>query len=187
MKAKNSPSTVEESPAPLTVTQPALLVDNSDDAFRELVHASLAFSARLQAVREGFAEVINLTGPQYTILISIAHLQASGVIGVKELATHLCLSGTFVTTEVNKLVKMGLVLKEKDASDGRRVSLSVTCDAEQLLSTLSGIQQQVNNVHFGSLSAEEFSLMRKIMPDLVKSTDIALSLLKHLSAAAKAG
>ncbi len=166
--------------APLTVTRPELLENGTDDAFRSMVHAALAFAARLQMVREGYAEIVDLTGPQYTILISLAHLKSDRPIGVKELADHLCLSGTFVTTEVNKLVKRGLMLKEKDASDGRRVSLSVTSKASALLSELSSIQTQVNDAHFGSLSAEEFKVLCKVMPELVQTTDGALSLLKHL-------
>ena len=176
---------MNKSLSPLTVTRPELLVNGNDDEFRELVHASLAFSTRLQSVRDGYAEIIGLTGPQYTILISIDHLQSNHKLGVKELAEHLCQSGTFVTTEVNKLVKAKLVRKDKDANDGRRVNLTTTKKSQILLSTLSKIQQEVNNVHFGSLSKKEFEVMHKVMFGLVSSTDLALSLLKHLTTSHK--
>lgn len=168
--------------APLTVTRKELLIDGDDSAFRELVHSALAFAARLTAVRDGYAEFIGLPGPQYTILVSIQHLEDHGRVSVKRIADHLRLSGTFVTTETNKLVRKGLVLKQKDPNDGRRVSLKTTQDGNALLGRLSDVQREVNNTHFGSLSAEEFHQLRKIMPELVDSTDAALPLLTHLAA-----
>lgn len=181
MKQRESAAgTRRASAAPLTVTRPELLVGGSDDAFRQLVHASLAFAARLMAIRDGYATFIGLSGPQYTILVSIQHLQANGDVGVKKLADHLSLSGTFVTTETNKLEKAGLVTKAKGHADGRRVSLATTSAGDALLLRLSTVQQQVNNVHFGSLSAAEFQMLRKVMPELVNSTEAGLSLLRHL-------
>ncbi|MEM9287258.1 MAG: MarR family winged helix-turn-helix transcriptional regulator [Pseudomonadota bacterium] len=168
--------------APLTVTRPELLIDGDDAAFREMVHAALAFAARLTAVRDGYAEFVGLPGPQYTILVSIQHLKDDGSVSVKRIADHLRLSGTFVTTETNKLVRKGLVLKEKDPNDGRRVSLKMTKDGDDLLNRLSEVQQQVNDAHFGALSKKEFEQLRKIMPELVDSTDVGLSLLSHLTA-----
>lgn len=168
--------------APLTVTRPELLVNGDDAPFREMVHAALAFSARLMAVRDGYAEFIGLPGPQYTILVSIQHLEDDGRVSVKRIAEHLRLSGTFVTTETNKLVRKGLLLKEKDPNDGRRVSLKMTKDGDDLLRRLSAVQKEVNDAHFGSLSSEEFHQLRKIMPELVDSTEVALSLLGHLVA-----
>lgn len=171
------------SAAPLTVTKPELLIDGSDDAFRALVHASLAFSTRLTAIRDGYAKLIGVAGPQYTILVSIRHLQRHGDVHVKTIAEHLSLSGTFVTTEINKLVAQGLVEKKRDREDARRVKLQVSEAGTQRLARLSRIQQQVNNVHFGCLSKSEFSLLGKVMPELVASTDQALSLLRHLTMA----
>ena len=59
----------------LTVSRTELLRDGSDAQFRELVHTLLAFSARLESVRQEFGSHIGLSGVQYTILVSIAHLQ----------------------------------------------------------------------------------------------------------------
>ena len=90
--------------AALTVNASQLLVDGSDLEFRQFVHDALAFSSRLQAVRDGFARLLGLTGIQYTILISIYHLEFEQRVGINTIAAHLHLSGTFVTTETNKLV-----------------------------------------------------------------------------------
>ncbi len=166
---------------PLTVTRPELLVNGSDNLFREMVHSALAFSTRLEAVRAGFAEIIGLTGIQYTILISAAHLESEMDVGITTIADHLKLSGTFVTTETKKLVKKGFLSKDEHPSDKRRVILRVTSKASAALKELALIQQRVNDVHFGSLNKLEFLKLVKIMPQLAESTEQALALLQHLA------
>src|SRR5207302_7108369 len=94
---------------PLTVSRPELLVDGSDAQFRAFVHGMLAFAAQLEAVRDGFAALVGLTGIQYTILISISHLQTEREVTVGAAADHLHLSGAFVTTEPGKHLRLGLI------------------------------------------------------------------------------
>lgn len=180
--AKRKPMRFERS-APLTVNRPELLVDGSDDEFRALVHDALAFSARLQAIREGYGEIVGVTGPQYSILISIAHLSKRGNVSVNTVADHLHLSGSFVTTETNKLIELGMVTKAVDQSDRRRVILRLTSKGWGRFSKLAEIQSVVNDQHFASLSRRDFFELRRIMAGLVDSTDKALTLLKHLSKA----
>lgn len=165
----------------LTVNAGQLLNDGSDLHFRRFVHDALAFASRLQAVRDGFARLIGLTGVQYTILISIHHLQFEQRVGISTVAEHLHLSGTFVTTETNKLVALGLVEKSRDAQDGRRINLRTTDKARERLSRLADVQSHVNDAHFAPLSAEDFQRLRHLMPALVASTDRALRLLAAAS------
>lgn len=167
------------SKVPLTVSRPELLINNSDNAFREMIHRSLAFAVRLEAVRDGFAKYIGLTGIQYTILISIAHLDTEEPVGVSVLAKHLSLSGTFVTTEIRKLVSSGLVNKQSSKEDRRRVTLKLTDKAKDLLIELAEIQSEVNDIHFSPLSREEFELFSEQMKKLSKSTERALVVLQH--------
>jgi MarR family transcriptional regulator, organic hydroperoxide resistance regulator len=90
---------------PRTVTRKALLIAESDAAFRHLVHGLLAFSERLMAVRQGFGQVLGLTGIEYTTLVSIAHLLERSPVSVTSVASHLHLSGAFVTIVTNQLVR----------------------------------------------------------------------------------
>ena len=178
MKAVEERDDLQDRPqAAPTVNASQLLSGGSDVLFRQFVHDALAFASRLQAVRVGFARLIDLTGVQYTILISIYHLEFERRVGVNTIARHLHLSGTFVTTETNKLETLGLVTKTRDADDRRRINLRTTEEARARLSRLASVQSHVNDVHFGPLTAEDFELMRYIMPDLVASTDRALRLL----------
>ncbi len=166
---------------PLTVSRPELLADGSDGQFRAFVHGMLAFAARLEAVRDGFAALVGLTGIQYTILISVSHLHGDGEVTVGAVAAHLHLSGAFVTSETGKLLRMGLITKVQDLDDRRRVCLGVTSLGRELLSNLTPVQVPVNDVLFDFPSGPQFRALVPMIDRIVACGDRALSLLDYLS------
>src|SRR3984957_8176015 len=163
-----------------TVSKPQLLVDGSDGAFRSFIHDFLAFSAIVSDIRAGFGEHLGLTGIAYTTLISIAHLQGRVGIGVNAIAEHLHLSGAFITTEVAKLVRAGLVHKGVNAKDKRRVQLTVTPAGRRLLNELVVVQAPVNDALFDCLTASEFAQLRNLLARLVPCGTRAISLQSYL-------
>ena len=167
---------------PRTVTRRELLVAESDEAFRHLVHGLLAFSERLMAVRQGFGQVVGLSGVEYTVLVSIAHLVERGQVGVNAIASHLHLSGAFVTIVTNQLVEKGLIRKGRDAADRRRAVLTVTPRGQQLLGKLAPLQQQVNDALFEPLTKDQFRALAALVDPLVDAADRALALLGYLRA-----
>lgn len=166
-----------------TVGKSELLIDGSDQQFRSFIHDFLAFSQMVSDIRAGFGEFIGLTGIGYTTLISISHLQGATGIGVNAIADHLHLSGAFITTEVAKLVKAGLVRKRINAKDKRRVLLTVTPAGRKLLNKLAAVQAPVNDALFDALTADEFVRFKGMMADLVPCAAHALSLLDYLTGA----
>lgn len=167
--------------APLTVSRPELLVDGSDLEFRRLVHGLFAFLARHEAIREGHGAYIGLAGVEYTVLIAISHLSGQGDVSVRTVADHLHLSGAFVTTVTNKLLLRGLVSKEEDPADRRRVCLRVTAAGGDLLEKLAPRLRQLNDVQFGCLNAREFHTLLTLVDRLVESSDRAFALQRYLS------
>jgi MarR family transcriptional regulator, organic hydroperoxide resistance regulator len=167
--------------APLTISRPELLVDGSDSQFRRLVHNLFAFASRHEAMRAGHGARIGLTGIEYTFLISIRHLEDEGDVSVKLLSDHLHISGPFATTMVGKLIQRGLVTKEVDEADRRRVCLKVTPQGHQLLSELAPTQRQVNDVQFGCLTKSEFHQLNELLDKLIASGDDALAFQSYLS------
>jgi DNA-binding MarR family transcriptional regulator len=164
-----------------TVTKPELLANGADATFRSFIHDFLAFAARVNEVRAGFGEFIGLTGTAYTTLMSIAHLQGQEGVGVNRVAEHLHLSGAFVTIEVAKLVKAGVVEKRTNTKDRRRVLLTLTPAGRKLLDELAAVQAPVNDALFSCLGADEFLRLKEIMEQLVSCGDRALSLLSFLT------
>lgn len=162
-----------------TVSKPELMPSGTDSVFRAFIHDFLAFSARVAEIRSGFGEAIGVSGTAYSTLISIAHLeQEIGGVGVSRVAEHLHLSGAFVTIEVAKLVKAGLVAKKTNELDRRRVLLSVTAKGRQVLDELAPIQAPVNNALFACLSQSEFEVFASLVRRLVPCGDRASALLK---------
>jgi len=166
---------------PLTVSRSELLADDSDDSFRGLVHGLLAFAARLESVRCGFARLVGLSGIQYTLLISVSHLESSGDVSVNMLAGHLRLSGAFVTIETGKLLRLGLLTKRQDRSDRRRVSLKTTAKARGLLRSLAPTQVAVNDALFEFLDEDGFRQLLGMVDGMTACGNRALALLEYLS------
>jgi DNA-binding MarR family transcriptional regulator len=166
---------------PLTVSRPELLAYGNDQLFRLALHDALGFSSRLQEIRNRLGEVIGLSGPAYSILIAIEHLSDTDEVGISGVSDHLHLSSTFVTIEVIKLVKAGLVHKEVHSEDGRRVVLTVTEQAREKLAELTATQQPVNDEIFSSFGPEDLENFARMMSSLVSGTKGAMSVL-HLLA-----
>ena len=167
---------------PLTVSRPELLADGSDRDFRHLVHGLFGFLARHERIRAGHGRAIGLGGIEYTTLISIAHLSAEGDVSVKRVAAHLHVSGAFITSTVQRLVQRGIVHKQIDREDRRRVTLSVSREGHALLEGLAAMQREVNDVEFGSLSRDEFRVLIGLVDRLIESGERAVALQDYLLA-----
>jgi DNA-binding MarR family transcriptional regulator len=169
-------------PLPLTISRPELLPDGRDRQFRHLVHALFGFAAHHERIRTGHGKVIGLAGIEYTVLIAIAHLSLDGDVNVKTVADHLYLSGAFITSVTQRLLKLGLIHKKVDAGDRRRVTLTVSNKGRAALERLAPIQRQVNDVEFGCLSQQEFELLTNIVDRLIESGARAVALQSYLLA-----
>ena len=176
-----APAKGADSRPPLTVSRNDLLTDGADSEFRQLVHRLLAFSARLETCRSGFGALLDLTGVQYTALISIAHLEGDDGVGVKTVADHLGLSGSFLTIVTGQLAKRGLVEKSTNPQDRRRVHLRVTDKGRELLEGLAPIQRDVNDLLFQPLDAKRFRALNDIFADLIQAADEATALIGYYS------
>src|SRR5215471_1600325 len=67
---------------PATTSLPALLHRQSDQQFRRLIQDLLTVSRRLELARDYFGRCISVTGPQYSLLLTVAQLQGRGTTGV---------------------------------------------------------------------------------------------------------
>lgn len=172
----------ERAKFPLTVTRPELITNGSDREFRHLVHGLLGFLARHEQIRCGHGKAIGLAGIEYTTLISIAHLSVDGDVNIKTVADHLHLSGAFVTSLAQRLLKMGLIHKRMDMEDRRRVTLTVSAKGHALLEKLAPMQRKVNDAEFGHLSRDDLKYMTRMVDQLVESSDRALALQAYLLA-----
>src|SRR5215469_16615629 len=77
---------------PATVSLPALLHKQSDQQFRRLVQDLLTVSRRLDMARDYFGRRINVTGPQYNLLMTVAQLQDTTGVSVGSVAQAMHVS-----------------------------------------------------------------------------------------------
>jgi DNA-binding MarR family transcriptional regulator len=169
---------------PNTVTLEALLDDGSDTKFRGMLHGLLSLTARFDAVRQNFGKVLGISGVQYTMLMSIYHLDEISPVFINSVADHLHLSGAFVTIETGRLVAMGILRKTKDTEDGRRVRLEITSATRKRLAELVIVQREVNDLMFANFGRRDFNGLAKGIDLLVESSDSALSLSRYISESA---
>ena len=165
---------------PLTTSRPELLSNGRDRQFRHLVHAVLGFAAHHERIRNGHARVIGLAGIEYTVLIAVAHLSQDGNVNVKTVADHLYVSGAFITSVAKRLLRLGLIHKDTDAGDRRRVTLTVSDKGRAALKRLAPIQRQVNDVEFGDLTRYEFAFLTRLIDRLIDSGARAATLQNYL-------
>lgn len=163
----------------VTISRPELIEDGDDAPFRQMIHDALGFSTRLLEIRNRLGEVIGLSGPAFSILIAIEHLSKDADVGISQVSEHLHQSGAFVTLEVAKLVKAGLVDKFANPEDGRRVIVKVTDKARALLAELAETQRPVNDAIFAGLDPEQFRAFAAIAARLVSGTEESLALLRY--------
>jgi len=166
--------------APLTVGRDELLVNGSDREFRRLVNALFPLLALHTSVRNGYAELLGLTGPAYSILLCIRTLNDNGPVNVRTIADQLRFSGSFITAETNGLERKGFVKKRRSVEDKRVVTVSLTPRAIALLDSIAPLRRQVNDVQFGSLTQKEFRMLVPLVERLVQSGERALALLEYL-------
>jgi DNA-binding MarR family transcriptional regulator len=182
-RAAASRSASDPSAAPLTVSHPPLLVRGSDRRFRQLLADFLTVATQLEAVRGHLGGRVGLTGPQYSILMAVAHLQGGRGVSVGQVAERLHVSSAFVTAETGKLARRGLVRKRPNPDDGRGVLLSLAPHGRACVAELAPEVRQVNDLFFGALDGARFEALAAMMAAMVGSGARALA---HAEAAERA-
>lgn len=167
---------------PLSVSRPALLRRGSDAEFRNLINGLMTISVRMELIRNHLAERLGVTGPQYSLLMAIGHMEGPEGISVGKAAHSLHVTSAFVASESNRLVREGWLEKAPDTADRRLMLLRLTLRGSKRLAELGPLIQAVNDGVFGSLSGADFSMLAELVDGIVRdsgSTLHRLSAPKH--------
>ncbi len=164
---------------PNTTSRKELLIDGSDEKFRRMLEDLVEFSNRLSEIRHALAAQIQLTPPQYSILVTMSHSEREA-FSIGDMANELRVSVPFIVQETNKMDEAGLLKKTPDPSDRRRVILELTEKSKKLLASVSSLQIKVNDVLFSSLSRAGFLTLGTIASELVVSAEAGLEEAKRL-------
>ena len=141
---------------PATVSATVLLDGGSDRQFRGLVQDLLTVARRLELARDYFGRLINVTGPQYHLLMTVAQLQGALGVSVGAVAQVMHVSSAFVTSESGKLSMLGLLRKRPNPLDRRGALLSLTQAGRMKMDRLIPEIRAVNDLFFGRLDGHSF-------------------------------
>jgi DNA-binding MarR family transcriptional regulator len=165
---------------PVTITRRALLVEGSDVDFRRLIYRLLLVEDRLRRARDFLARRIGLTGPQYTLLITVAYLQGASGIPVRSLAKNLRVTSAFITSESQRLLQRGLLSKRPNPHDSRSTLISVSAAGRRRIERLVPELRTINNAFFGHVSASSFRAAMGFLGQLLAGSERVMAYMaKH--------
>ena len=145
---------------PASISVAAVLHDQqSDRQFRRLIRDLLTVTRRLELARDYFGRRIDVTGPQYNLLMTVAELQGAAGASVGSVARATHVSSSFVTAETGKLSDVGLLRKQTNRSDRRGALLKLTPLARRKIHRLLPEIRAVNDLFFGLLTVESFTAL----------------------------
>lgn len=156
---------------PLSTSLPSFLEQDSDANFRKLIYNVLTVSALMLKIRERYASYIDVSGPQYSILVAIAETEH---VTVSQLAQQLHVSPSFITAEVGKLHKQGYIKRNRNTEDRRSAVLSLSKTGKELILRLAEYRRLGNDLTFGSFSTEQAQIFSAHMEQLVEDAQQAL-------------
>ena len=177
-EAKQSPAATYVLPP--TVSRAALLERGSDHRFRVLVQDLFTIAARMESVRDYFGRWMGITGPQYSLMVAIAHMQGATGVNVGTVARTLHVSSAFVASESGKLARKGLLSKRTSTQDRRGVLLSVAAAGRAKIDGISKQIRTVNDLFFGVLESGAFAAVSSAASTLVESSVRAIQYLNSV-------
>lgn len=162
----------------MSISHAAMLVNGNDETFRHMLYLARLFADRLAVFREAAARMIGLSGNQYVVLLSTAHLQGDGGVPVREVARYTLMASTHVTTQAGALIRKGLLRKQPNTNDGRSVLLSLTSEGEKAMNVIAGVRRQFNDAFFIGVSRADLLAAERFLEQVAANSERALPLLK---------
>ncbi|CAH1655160.1 hypothetical protein CHELA1G11_10901 [Hyphomicrobiales bacterium] len=156
---------------PASTSLEPFLQHGSDDEFRAMIYNFIAFSTMMLQAREAFAERIGVSAPQYSIIVAIGEAGRTTVGGIAE---RLHVSSPFVTAEVGKLIKRGIVERHPNGEDRRSSWLVLSKAGIDLVRQVAPLRRATNDTIFGSLDPKQAADLRNLIATLVQDGRKAL-------------
>src|SRR4029077_15632823 len=127
-------------------------------------------ASRMEIVRAHLGRRMGISGPQYSVLIAIAHLQGETGVRVGTLARAMHVSSAFIASETGKMARLGLLLKRTNPQDGRGVLISLAPAGRLQIERLSAEIRAINDQFFGVLDGASFATLSVAAAALVKGS-----------------
>ncbi len=146
------------------------------ETHRSAIYKLLQVSALMLKTREHYAAAVGVTPPQFSILTAIAEREGTSVGDVAE---RLHVTGPFVTAEVSKLVRAGMVLKKSSASDRRVAELRISASCARKLAAVAPLREAANERIFADMSVADLNRFSDELSSLIDGLQDALHMLSR--------
>ena len=160
---------------PVTISRKEFLVQGSDAEFRRSIYAMVQSVGRLLACRDAFGKELNLTPSQFVVLMGVAHAQGTDGVTIRDLADHVALASTHVTTEVRRLEEAGLLVKRPSPVDKRSVRVFLQPQGEQEVARVAPFIRHVNDVLFQDIDPDALKTAQQVARQLILNSESALA------------
>lgn len=103
-------------------------------ALAELVHANVAQSNLMRTTKAHFARRSGINLVDFDVLLEVVcSSDANTTVTPGYISEHLALSASTLTSILERLVEHGLLLRERDSSDKRRIAVKYTQKAARIV------------------------------------------------------
>lgn len=171
---------------PLTISRRDYLRDGSDALFRQSIYSMTESTAALLTFRDAFGRALGMTASQFAVLMGVAYRQGRDGVTVKDLANHVSLAATHVTTDVGRLERKGILLKMPSPVDKRSVLVSLTPLGEQAIAEVAPLVRAVNDLLFQGIAPDHLEIAHKVARALILNAEYALAELRRREKASNA-
>ena len=120
------------------------------------------------SVRQHFRAVEERCGVSGSQLWILQEIACSGGVGVSDLALKLAIHQSTCSQLVEKLVHRGLVVKERDPADRRRVGLNLTAAGRRLIAKAPGPAEGVFPDVLKSLTADQLVELNQALENVIE-------------------
>src|SRR2546430_5391482 len=165
---------------PRTVSHPAMLDGSSDEPFRETLYLMVLAFGRLIACREAFGRAMALTGSQFAVMIGTAHRQQREGVSIRDLAEHVQLASTHVTTEVGRLIRKGLLIKRVNARDRRGVQVKLSRKGEAAILAVAPFVRAINDLLFAQVPRKDLAAVAHFLRVFAGNSERALMEIRRI-------
>jgi MarR family transcriptional regulator, organic hydroperoxide resistance regulator len=127
-----------------------------EDTVRRFAWAIASISVHLEELNGFWGRALDISGPQWMILIALAELDQDKGVPVNAVAKKLQVDSSFVTTQSKILEKKGLLRRRTSDQDARVVQMSLTDKTYKQMAQLASQQEALNEFVFAELDGKAF-------------------------------
>jgi DNA-binding MarR family transcriptional regulator len=155
ISAKKNPSTRDKS-SPRSGAQGANPIGPDDALVRQFIWDVISINTHLEEIRSSWARTLDISCPQWLILMAVNDLDQGKGISVRDVSTKLHVDPSFVTTQTKSLEKHGFMRRVASKEDARVVLMSLTDKAYKQIANLYSRQVVADNLVFSDFSDQTF-------------------------------